>query len=277
MSTRASPRISSPGWRHGPALLVAIAFSFPAVVMLLGSLAEPGQPPQRSPIIVSEAPTGAGYQQAFELVDLGRQLMNSLIISLVATPLAVVSASLAGFVIVRASRRVAAALISLAVIGVVVPPAALLVGRFVLYRQVGLLDTWAPLVAPALYGVNSLAVLLFAWSFKRIPHSLFEVAEIEGVSPLVAWRSIAMPLARPMTIAVATIAFAATWSDFLSPLVFLTSEDLSTLPLGLRSLQLVGSQDMPVLLAGCVVATAPVIGVFAVAQRWLFASVRGLT
>lgn len=220
-------------------------------------------------------PSLNSYERAFDLVDLGSQLRNSLVVSVVATLVAVASASLAGFVIVRATRRVAVTLIALAVVGVVVPPTALLLGRFMLYRSIGILDTFAPLIAPALYGVNSLGVLMFAWAFSRIPPSLFEMAEIEGVAPVTAWRRIAMPLARPMTVAVGMLAFVTTWNDFLSPLVFLTSQELFTVPLGLRSLQLVGGQDMPVLLAACVVATVPVMLVFLLGRRRLFDSVDG--
>jgi multiple sugar transport system permease protein len=257
-------------------VVVVIAFVLPAAMMLIGSLRPPDQPPLRRPELI---PADAGldsYRRAFELVDLARQLSNSLFVALIATPLAVVSASLAGFSIARSSHTVSRVLIGLAVLGMVVPPTALLVGRFTLYRELGALDTFVPLVAPALFGVNSLAVLLFAWSFSVLPSSLFDAAELEDVSLWRAWSRIALPMARPMTIAVGTLAFAATWSDFLSPLAFITSNEKFTIPLGLRSLQLVGGDNIAVVLAGCVVATAPVVVVFAVAQRWLFDSLRGV-
>ena len=266
----------SGAWRHVPAALVAVAFVLPLVVMVTGSLRPPGTPPPRSVALVPTDRSLDSYRQAFELVPLATQLRNSLVVSLLAATIAVVCASLAGFVIARSSRRVAALLIALAVIALVIPSTALLVGRFVLYRYVGALDSFIPLLAPALYGVTPLTVLLYAFSFRRIPPSLFDVARLDGVSPFVAWRRIAMPLVRPMTVAVATLAFAMTWSDFLNPLVFVESEARFTVPLGLRSLQLVGRDDSSVLLAGCVVATAPVVLAFAAAQRWLFSSTKGL-
>ncbi len=256
--------------------VLSVAFVLPALMMVLGSFRAPDSPPLRSPDFIPDDPGFGSYREAFELVDLARQLSNSLLVALIATPLAVVCASLAGFSIVRSPRRVRQLLIGLAVIGLVVPPTALLIGRFSLYRELGVLDTYVPLIAPALFGVNSLAVLLFAWSFSRLPSSLFDVAELDDVSPWRVWARIAMPLARPMTIAVGTLAFAATWSDFLNPLAFITSNDKLTIPMGLRSLQLLGGEDIAVVLAGCVVATAPVVIVFAVAQRWLFASLRGI-
>lgn len=263
--------------RAATLVVLSVAFVLPAFMMLLGSLRPPDSPPLRSPDFIPDDPGLASYREAFELVDLTRQLSNSLLVALIATPLAVIFASLAGFSIVRSSRRLGQVLIGLAVVGMVVPPTALLIGRFSLYRELGVLDTYVPLIAPALFGVNSLAVLLFAWSFSRLPTSLFDVAELDDVSPWRVWASIAMPLARPMTIAVGTLAFAATWSDFLNPLAFITSNDKLTIPMGLRSLQLLGGEDIAVVLAGCVVATAPVVIVFAVAQRWLFISLRGVT
>lgn len=277
MTTGRSTVRSGDRWAFVPATLVAAAFVVPSLFLVVASLRAPGEPPPRSPAWWPSDPTLASYAEAFDLVDLGRQLVNSAIVALIATPIAVVSASLAGFVIVRSPRWLARTLIGLAVVAIVVPPSALLVGRFAIYREVGVLDTFVPLVAPALFGVNAIAVLLFAWSYSRLPRALFELAELDDVAPWRTWARIALPLARPMTVAVATIAFAATWSDFLGPLAFITSEQRYTVPLGLRSLQLVGGDDLPVLLAGCAVATLPVVAVFAVTQRWLFASIRGLS
>lgn len=263
------------GLRTASLVVVAIAMALPAVVLFVGSLRPPDSPPLRRPELLPSNPSLESYREAFELVDLARQLSNSVVVALVATPLAVVCASLAGFVIARAPRPFARFLIGLAVIGMVVPTTALLIGRFGIYRELGVLDTMVPLIAPALFGVNALSVLLFAWSFSTLPSAVFDIAEVERVSPWRAWFGIALPMSRPMTIAVGTLAFAATWSDFLNPLVFVTSNENFTVPLGLRSLQLVGGDDISVVLAGCVVATAPVVLVFAVAQRWLFASLRG--
>lgn len=263
-------------WRTLSATLVAVAFGLPALVMVVGSLRRPGLPPERGFGWYPSDPSTASFGRAFELVDLARQLGNSVVVAIVATPLAVVSASLAAFAITRTTPLLARLLLALVAVTIVLPPVALLVGRFAVYRQLGLIDTFVPLVAPATFGVSGFTVLLYTWAFRRLPPQLFDAADLDDVPLLSSWWRIALPLTRPVTVAVATLAFAATWSDFLSPLAFVLSESRYTLPLGLRSLQLVGRQDLPVLLAGCAAATAPVVVVFAVTQRWLFASVRGL-
>jgi multiple sugar transport system permease protein len=97
---------------------------------------------------------------------------------------------------------------------------------------------------------------------------MFEACRLEGLSPLTVWRRIAMPLVRPVTVAVAVLAAVFTWSNFLDPLIYLFDEDKFTLPLGLKSLAQLDRQDFPLLLAGAVTATAPVVAAFLYVQRF---------
>lgn len=260
---------------HLPALLIAIGGCLPLVLMLAGSFQSPGEPPSRVVDIVPADPSIASYQRAFELVGLSRYFVNSVIVVGIAVPLSVLCASWAGFALSQLPRRSARLVLGLAAGVLILPPAALLVGRFVLYRSLGVLDTYVPLVAPSLYGTSALFVLLYAWSFRRLPPEYLDVGRLAGLGPFGLWRSVAFPLVRPMTVAVATLAFVTTWSNFLDPLVYLQDPDLYTLPLGLRALQLVGRQDVPVQLAASVVATLPVVGAFLYAQRFFLDTVRG--
>ncbi len=84
-----------------------------------------------------------------------------------------------------------------------------------------------------------------------------------------------MPLARPVTVAVAVLAFSFTWSNFLDPLIYLSDERLYTLPLGLRALSQVDPSNIPLLLAGATAATAPVVLAFLYVQRFFLRAHRG--
>jgi ABC-type glycerol-3-phosphate transport system permease component len=132
-----------------------------------------------------------------------------------------------------------------------------------------------PLVAPALLGLSPFYVLLYYWSFRRLPLELFEAARLEGMQPFSMWRRLAMPLVRPVTVAIGLLAFIVTWGNFLDPLIYLFDPELYTLPLGLRSLAALDRTNYPVFLAGAVVATAPVVVAFAVAQRYFLHEDRG--
>jgi multiple sugar transport system permease protein len=263
------------GWRHIPAALIAVAFLFPLVFMVTGSLRKAGLPPPRTPELVPSEIGLDNYRRAFELVDLARYTLNSALIVVLAVPLTLLVASWAGFAMARLPRRPAGALVALSLVALMAPVTALLVPRFAIFRTLGLTDTYVPLVAPALIGTSPFYVLLFYWSFRRIPAELYEACRLEGLSPFTVWRSVAMPLVRPVTVAVAVLAAVFTWSNFLDPLIYLFDEDKFTLPVGLRSLAQLDRQNFPLLLAGAVTATAPVVLAFLYVQRFFLQEYRG--
>jgi multiple sugar transport system permease protein len=261
--------------RHlGGILLLALVVP-PLLLMVSGSLRRAGLPPPRAPELVPSPLSPGNYARALELVDLGRYAANSLLVAAVAVPLAVIVASWAAFAIARLGRRAAGALLVVSLAALMVPVTALLVPRFVLFRAAGLTDTYVPLVAPALLGMSPFYVLVYYWAFRRVPRDLFDAARLEGASALAVWWRVAMPLVRPVTVAVAVLAFALSWSSFVEPLIYLFDERLYTLPLGLKSLAQLDRLNFPVLLAGSVIATAPVVVLFIVAQRWLPSERRG--
>ena len=263
------------GWRQPVAVALAALFVLPLWFLVAGSLREPGTVPPRTPELLPRPLSTQAYADAFDLVDLGRYLLNSLAVAALTVPLAVLVASWAGFALLLLAGRARVVLLAVSFAALMVPATALLVPRFTLYRWLGVTDTWVPLVAPALLGLSPFYVLLFYWSFRRLPAELVEAARLEDVRPFTMWRRLAMPLVRPVTVAVALLAFIASWGNFLDPLVYLFDPDLYTLPLGLRSLAVLDRTNYPVLLAGAVVATVPVVAAFAVAQRFFLHEDRG--
>ena len=237
----------------------ALLFVFPLVLMVTGSLREPGLPPPRGPELLPDPVTLAGYEQALELVDLGRYAANSLLVAGMAVPLAVLVASWAGFAISQLPPRLARVVLALSFVALMVPTTALLVPRFAIFRTLGVVDTYVPLVAPALLGMSPFYVVLYWWSFRRLPQELFDAARVDGAGPFRLWLRVALPLVRPVTATVAVLAFVICWANFLDPLLYLFDEDKYTLPLGLRSLAALDRQDLPLLLAGATFATVPVV------------------
>ena len=258
--------------RHVPALLMSAVFLLPLIYMVTGSLPKAGLPPPRTPEFLPSPVAFDNYDRAFELVDIPRYTFNSLLVAAVAVPLTIVFASWAGFAMSRLPRRAAGVLVAVSLVVLMIPITALLVPRFVMFRTINLTNTYVPLILPSLMGTSPFYVLLFYWSFRRLPPELFEAARLEGLSPLAMWRRVAMPLVRPITVAVAVLAFVFTWSNFLDPLIYLFDQDKFTVPLGLKLLAQLDRQNYPLLLAGAVTATAPVIGAFLYVQRYFLAN-----
>jgi len=184
-----------------------------------------------------------------------------------AVPLTVVVASWTGLGIrlLAPRRRRLAVLGCLALL--LVPASALWTTRFVVYRAAGMTGTLLPMVAPALLATSPFLVLIYAWAFAGVPDSHFEAARLEGAGLRTLWRSVAMPQARPATLAVAVLAFTFHWGNFLDALLYLQGLDTFTLPLGLDTLKLLNPTEFPLLMAGAVLYTLPSVGAFLLANR----------
>lgn len=266
----ASRRALGRGLHHLAALLVAAVFVLPLVWLAVASLRQPGLPPPRGLEWFPHAPAWSNYPRIFALVPLAQHARNSLIVVGLAVPLTVVTASWAGFAMAQLHERPRRRLLMLAVLLRLVPVTALWLTRFVLFRHLGLVDTVWALIAPALMGSSPFFVLLFYWTFRRLPPQLFESARLDGAGALRTWATIALPLARPTMTTVSVLAFALYWRDFITPLLYLRSESRYTLPLGLRLLQQLDRTEWPLLMAGATVLTAPVVMVFLLAQRYFW-------
>ena len=248
-------------------MVVVVIFVPPLLLLVSGSFAQPGLPPPPTPELVPDPLSTQGYAQAVELGGLIRASVNSLVVAVVAVPLSVLVASLAGFAMSRLAPRVTAAVVVVSLVALMVPLTALLVPRFAVYRTLGLTDTLVPLIAPALLGTSPLYALVYYLAFRAVPADLYDACLLEDLTPVQMWRRVGLPLVRPVTAALAALTFVLTWSNFLEPLVYVYDRGLFTLPLALRSLATLDPTNFPVFLAGAVIATVPALIVFGIAQR----------
>ena len=256
-------------------LFVTLVFALPLVFLVSGSLRTPGLPPPRAPELLPDRLAWGNYERAAQLVDLSRAALDSAVVAAMVVPLSILVASWAGLALVLVRARVRTVVFGLSLLALMLPLTALLVPRFALFQWLGLVDSFAPLVAPALLGASPFYVLVYYVAFRRLPAELYDACRLEGVTPLALWRHVAMPLVRPVTVAVAVLAFVFSWGNFLDPLIYLYDRDLFTLPLALKSLAQLDPTNYPLLLAGAVIATAPVVAGFLITQRYLFDPHRG--
>lgn len=261
-------------WRHLLLLPIAALFLLPLLWMLTTSLRETGQPPARTLDWIPDPLAWANYPAVFAALPLWTFARNSAFVAALAVPVTVLVASWAGFAMAQLPRGWRLRLTALSFAALMVPLTAVWVTRFVLFRQVGLVDTPWVLVAPAAMGTSPFYVLLFLWTFLRVPPEVFEAARLDGAGALRLWAGIAMPLARPTAAAVAMLAFAVSWSNYLDPLLYIQSTEKQTLPLALQALYQLDRSDWPTLMAGAVLITLPVILVFLLAQRAILAQLR---
>ena len=259
---------------HALPLAVSLLFLLPLVWMVSAALRDPSLPPPRTVEWLPQPLTPGNFGAIFDILPFGRYLLNSVVVVALAVPLTIVTASMAGFALSQLPGRYRTQLVIVSVALLMVPTSALWLTRFLLFSWAGLVDSLVALILPALAGSSPLFVLLFYWTFRRVPGGIFEMARLDGAGPMRVWWRIALPLAIPTTIAVAVLSFILYWSDFISPLLYLRDQDLYTLPIGLRQLQQLDPSDWPLMMSGALLLTIPAVGFFLLLQHFFLSEDR---
>src|SRR5205823_14330445 len=142
---------------------------------------------------------------------------------------------------------------------------------FLIMQHLGLVNSLGALIAPNL--VTPFGIFLLRQFFRTLPVDLEEAARIDGCTRLGVLFRIVLPLSLPALATLAIITFLWTWNDFLWPLIVISSTDQSTVQLGLASFQGAHITKWNLLMAGNVMALAPMLIVFVAAQRWFVRSI----
>jgi ABC-type glycerol-3-phosphate transport system permease component len=208
------------------------------------------------------------YQKAVTRLPFPLYLRNTLIVTLTATFFGVLTASLAGFGFARLRFPGRGLLFSLCLAALMIPTIVTLIPEFLVFKQLGLIDTFWPLVLPPSLGGGAFAVFLFRQYALTIPNDLDEAARVDGADAFRIWWSVILPLSKPVLATMAVLAFIQHWNDFLRPLVYLNSIEVRTLALGLRSFLGEFTTAWNLLMAASTLMILPILVLFFVAQRY---------
>lgn len=247
------------------AILVLIPFAWMARTALM-SLADIFAIP------VLLLPTEFQWQNfagAWEKGNIGLYTINSLIVATLATAGTVVSSSVAayGFAFLKSKWR--DRLFYLVLSGLLIPGVVTLVPSYMIFRQLGWLNTWLPLTLPYWFGISAFSIFLLRQFFRTIPKELREAAKIDGASEFRIYARIIAPLAGPAHAAVAIFAFLFSWNDLFSPLIYINSEERQLLPIGLASFpNPQGVTEWNLLMAAALMAMVPCLLLFFFFQRY---------
>jgi multiple sugar transport system permease protein len=132
-------------------------------------------------------------------------------------------------------------------------------------------STYGGVIVPAMASV--FGIFLVRQYALSLPDELLEAARIDGASEMRIFRSIVVPLLRPILVTLAILTFMASWNDFMWPLIVLTQQKLHTLPVALASLSREHVQDSELMMAGAVITVVPVLVLFLSMQRYYIAGI----
>jgi multiple sugar transport system permease protein/raffinose/stachyose/melibiose transport system permease protein/trehalose/maltose transport system permease protein len=267
------PGLGRPLILLGCVLLVVVCL-FPFWWMVLSSFKTLRELYTVPPIWWPDAPTWENYRKVLFDSNIPRYFLNSVVISVGSTALALLLAIFASYGFARFEFRGKPLLQAFVLIGQLLPTAAIIVPLFITLRVLGLVNTWWGLILVYMIITLPLSVWMLTSYFKAIPAELDEAAIIDGASRLGVLFRIVLPLSIPGIVAVLVYAFVTTWNEFIFALCFATDSSVKTLPIGLAEFSTEFNTDWGAVMAASVVMTLPIALLFFSMQR-LFVS--GLT
>ncbi|MFN8447695.1 MAG: carbohydrate ABC transporter permease [Anaerolineae bacterium] len=153
------------------------------------------------------------------------------------------------------------------------PGEVTIIPNFILFKNLGMINTLYPLILPSFFG-SPFFIFLLRQFYAGLPKSLEEAAVIEGASMFQIWWKIFLPLSKPALTAVGVLIFMGRWNDFFGPLIYVNSDRWKTLPIGLAGFQNQYSVQTNLLMAATILMILPCIVLFFLAQR---AFIQGIT
>jgi multiple sugar transport system permease protein len=216
------------------------------------------------------------YSDVFSTAFFTSALRNSIGIALIATLIALAFASMAAYAITRLEFRGKTAILAGALAISMFPPISIVGGLFNAWRQVGLFDTWLGLILPYLSFSLPLSIYILSAFFREIPWDLEKAAQMDGATPMQAFRRVILPLAMPGVFTAGILTFISAWNDFLFANVLTSTDASRTAPVALAFFRGASQFTDPsgAIAAGAVVVTVPILIMVLIFQRRI---VSGLT
>ena len=245
--------------------LVTLIVLMPLVWMVSVSFMAPGEAAAFPPPLFPSEPTLENYRTLFGTYGIGRYLANSILVSTLATMLALLFVVPAGYAFAKLRFTGREAVFQALVAAMVVPGQIGMLPLFLELKAMGLVNSYAGALVPWLAGI--FGIFLVRQFCLSIPTELLEAARIDGAGEGLILRKIVLPALKPVLITLALFIFLGSWNDFMWPLIILADQDLYTLPVALAALSREHVQDNELMMAGSVVTVVPVLVLFLALQR----------
>jgi len=200
--------------------------------------------------------------------DFPLYFFNSVYIAVLVTVGTCIFAALAGYAFAKLHFRLRHIVFLVLLTGMMIPTEVTAIPMFIWFTELRLTDTHFPLIVPPMLGAGGMfGVFLLRQFFITVPNELDEAAKIDGCSPWTTFWRIMLPLSGPTLATLAIFTFLHSWDNYFDPLIFISSNHLFTLPVGLKLFTDTAGTEWQLLMAASVMATAPLLIVFFFAQK----------
>jgi len=248
--------------------VIGVIFLTPFVWMLRSSLMDLAQIFDIPPVWIPDPWRWDNFERALTALPFATYARNTLIIVVFGVIGTVLSSTVAAFGFARINWKGRDLIFGILLTALFLPGAVTLIPSFLGWQALGFYDTFVPLIAPAYFGGGIFNIFLLRQFYLTIPRDLDEAALVDGASYFQIYWRIILPLSRSAVIVVALFSFLSYWNDFFNPLIYLKSDDLFTLALGLQRFQGVYTAQWELLMAASTAVVVPCVIVYLVGQRY---------
>ena len=254
--------------------IFAVTLALPLVWLISTSLKTGGQTFLMPPKWIPDPFVWSNYAEAFKAVAFHEYFWNTIRIVFFATTGTLLTASLAAYAFARLRFPLRGPLFLLVLSTIMLPSIVTLIPTFIVFRTLGWIDTFLPLIVPLWFGGGAFNIFLFRQFFMTIPLELDEAARIDGASNFRIYWTVILPLSKPVLATIAVFAFIHNWNDFFEPLIYLQSPENWTMAIGLRGFRGLYSTEWNLLMAASTAMILPLLILFFFAQRYFVSGIQ---
>ncbi len=248
--------------------VILITFLAPTLWMISSSLKASTEIFAHPIVWVPKDPQWSNYARVFEMQPMGRFALNTLFVVVFAVLGTLVSTVLVAYSFSRLRWPGRETWFALLLATMMLPEVITLIPRFMIFKNLGWIDTFLPLIVPFWLAGTPLYVFLMRQFFQGIPIELEEAARIDGASRLQILAQVLLPLSGPVLATVAIFATLQHYNEFMQPLIFLKSRDNWTLALGIAALNDAYTAQWELIFAAGTLMVIPMVILFVIAQRY---------
>lgn len=252
--------------KHLILIILSVLFIFPMFWMVSTSLKPSIEQLRWPPVWIPNPFDWINYPQAMNFEPFFQYILNTLnygVLSVIGT---IISSSLVAYGFARIDFPEKNVLFVLMLATLMLPFQVTMVPLFILFKTLGWVGSFKPLVVPTFFG-SAFNIFLLRQFFMGIPVALSEAAYMDGASEFTIFWRIILPLSKPALATVALFQFIYAWNDFLGPLIYLNDQSLYTVSLGLQTYVSSYGTQWGLLMAASTIATLPIVLLFFLTQR----------
>jgi multiple sugar transport system permease protein len=211
-------------------------------------------------------PQWSNYSKIWTQIPYMTFIRNSLKLTVIITALQVFTSSFAGYAFAKLEFKGRDVIFLAYIASIAIPWQSYMVPQFIMMRKLGLVDTHMSLIL--LQAVTAFGVFLMRQFFISIPNEIIHAARIDGLSEYGIYFRIMLPLSKPALATLTIFSAVFVWNDFMGPLIYLNSQELKTIQLGLRMFIQQYSADYALIMAASLISMIPVVILFMAFQRF---------